>query len=642
MFLVWKKKIKELFILCLAAFLLTTIFTWPYVTRLFDFYSDNLDMLYLGSVMWHTYKAIISGSILHQSSYFQTNQFYPWPNTLTFSEHFFLPSLIFTVVYTISSQFIFSVNTFVFLSFPLSFLAAYFVFYRLINSKIAAGIGAFVYTFNPLTFAHFQAGHYQLLSRFFLPFIFFYAYKWICVPTKKHSFLFLLAFTLNALSAIYFFIFSIVLLCFYLPLGIVVKYLHNKTQYMRSILVSIIIAIPFVLILLWFSIPYYSFMQQEQAKRSIYEGMYYGFEPLDWVTSTKTHLLYGPFTSWLERFRPDGNNFNYSEHTLFLNIVPLFLVIFGFWYFLYRQPYHSQTNELFLFLGFLSLLIMSCIIMSSIGYAIFYTVFPFMQGVRVPTRIQFLMYVPFSYFVAYGVYALQKTNKKMLLILCVVVLTLENFYGLPYHQDKALPHSVVTKLQGSTFSFLNNAQTIHFPLYTGKLIPGSHMYWSIFTGEKTINGYSGFFPYDWSALIYQFRYNLNSEVVKKLQALDIHYAIFHKYLLDEKEVQKYNTLFKKFRIAYEDKEILIFDLDPGSLDIQKCDFSKDIIFSNPQTIQIVGKTVRYMQVKNTRDCYLISPFTERYRQIEKDGKKIKVTLPTIISPKETTVALYQD
>jgi hypothetical protein len=242
-----------IFILLLGLFL-TTLFTWPMVLKLPTFYSDESDYTLVGWILWYNQHSFTTGRIFSQIDYFNAFQFYPWPFSLAFSEHFFLPSLFFSPIYWISKQLVLSVNIYTFSTFILTFISSFYVFRNFLKNNSAALIAGIIFTFNPITAAHFP-GHTHLLGKFFLPIIFLTAVSFFTKPSFKKACLLSGVFTLNALTSINFFIVSVPsLLLTALPF-IMINLLNRNFAYFRQLFLSslgLLVCLPF---LIYFLLP---------------------------------------------------------------------------------------------------------------------------------------------------------------------------------------------------------------------------------------------------------------------------------------------------------------------------------------------------------------------------------------------------
>jgi hypothetical protein len=199
----------HLLIICLSI-IFTTLFTWPFIIKLSTFYIDSADYSENASKLFYNQSSIKNGTIFSKK-YFDGYQYYPQSYSLVYADTLFFPSIIFAPIYWITNQIIFSVNTLFFICFCLNFIFSYYFLHYFTQNKYASVTGAIIYSFNPEVFSHFPT-HLNLLNNYFLPLLFLTCYIFLSKPTLKNSLLFGIVFTLNSLTAIYFEIFSIIIL----------------------------------------------------------------------------------------------------------------------------------------------------------------------------------------------------------------------------------------------------------------------------------------------------------------------------------------------------------------------------------------------------------------------------------------------
>lgn len=636
----------ELPLLIIIGLLLTFLLTWPLVTKINSFYGEASDYSLVGWMLWYNQHSIITGRILNQDVYFNSNQFFPLPFSLAYSEHLFMPSLIFAPIYWLSKDLVFSVNYYGILTFVFTFVSSFYCLNFFVRNKLASLVGAFVFTFNPVTFAQFFGHHLQLMNKFFIPPLFLFAYLYIKNPTWKNSFLFFLFFTLNALSGIYFQIFSLIFIpLFWLPF-LVVQLISKNIKFFINFLLTSLIFLFFLPVLLYFNLPYLKFSSLEGVYRTLAENAYFSARGIDWISSLKTNLLYGKLVAG------PNDPFNYTEHILFPNLLPTLLFLFGL----------LRSNKLSLFT------IKRRIVFFAFGLVLFFSaIFTFgpttslyhhlyqlsviFQGIRVPTRFQFVFYLPFALLVAFGVDKLLKLDRKIAAVafLCIwLFLLLENINianfdsispTLQYIDSKKVEKSLL-------FSLLAEKNTIHFPIYTaGPFNNVRYLNWSTITGETIFNGYSGYFPTDWAKIAEQVK-KLDKKALEKLYILGIDYLIIHKDLIDQENAKAYNSNVDFFLsgIIYKDKKIEVIDLKRFSFQASVCnirDMRFEIKATSYPVAQISGTIFQFFSkitLVNPKNCYLVSKHQDIYSKIELivRGKNISlpIKLPIVIEPFE--------
>jgi len=317
----------------ITGLLATSLLTWPFVTKLDSYYVDVGDYQFNGWLLHHNFKALQKFSLFNQKEYFQTDQFYPLPATLTYSDNLLVPGLLFSPIYALTGNLVFSVNSYVFLSYVLNFFAMYICLCILTKRRSASVVGGLVYAFNPLTFAHIHQGHIQLLGKYFLPFVLLSLYYYLWSPSFKKAFYFGLFFLMNSLTSIYFLLMSVVVLLFAIPIIVYLKFKEEKDAYLFRLIKTSVIFLLFLPIFWHFFAPYLDFSRLETVDRPKEIAYYYSSRMLDWWFANPESVAYGWLTRMYEPIRMSqekaGMAFNYGEHTLFLNIVPTLLCVLG-------------------------------------------------------------------------------------------------------------------------------------------------------------------------------------------------------------------------------------------------------------------------------------------------------------------------
>ena len=187
--------LRELFIL-LAFCLLTSVMTWPYVTRLRDSVADAGDPYLHAWVMWSDYHQTFHNP-LHL---FNANIFYPLPYTLAFTESEYGIALLFFPLYAIGLHPLTVLSVATFLAFAFSGYGAFRLTRTLTGSSTAAWTAGVIFAFIPYRFhvisqiTYVFAGWVPLLLEALVLFARDRSWKraaWLAV-----------AFTMNALSSL--------------------------------------------------------------------------------------------------------------------------------------------------------------------------------------------------------------------------------------------------------------------------------------------------------------------------------------------------------------------------------------------------------------------------------------------------------
>lgn len=634
------KRLKLFLAITVVGIVFTALFTWPFILNLTSYYLDEGDYPLNAWILWHNYSSILNGSLLNQQNYFNSNQFYPYPFTLAYSEFLFIPSLLFFPFYWITQNLIYSYNILYILTFILSFLSSFYVLNYFVKNIFASIIGALVYTFNPLTFAHFPV-HFQLLNKYFLPLLFLALYRFLTSPNMKYSILFWLTFTLNAITVIYFNLFFLLLCVIILTPFLTFKLINKEFRYILTICkLSCLPLIIAAIIVGYFYVPYLQFSKFEKVTRNINENDYFSASIYDWFISQPQNLISGSLSRTMEYIRPDKDNNSYIEHTMTITLVIFTLSVVGAIYMLKRKKLK--------YLCLLNIFIMIvCFIISfgpflkiysqkfNLPYYYLYNLFSFLGGLRVPTRITFLLYVPLSILVSFGaLYVIQekKINKVKIFIIILLILILENININNFQIINSIAHKMneYSKTNSNILNLLKNAKTVHLPIHLINPAKESmYLTWTIYTNETILNGYSGYFPKDREILE-----TLNEEIkessVKRLQALGIDYIVLHTDILNNRVIN--SPFFKDRTPVFKDKNIRIFDIKKNASNLKVCDLNQKLTYCYLSRYEI--------SIENNNNCYLVNKYQNRYVELNHlNGDPTFVRLPPVLEPFEKIHAL---
>lgn len=628
-----KKQVKELLrneilIIPLLATILTLILTWPLALHLNSYFPQSGDGMLQTWIMWYNQQALLSGILFDHTAYFNAPQYYPLPYTLAYADHRILLTFLFAPIYWMTYNLSLAANIVALSLFVATFSSSYYVCKKLTKNIQASIIGAFIFTFNPITFAHFQVGHNNLLTKCFLPLVFYFSYRWVTTPTWKNSFYFFLFFTLNALSTAYFEIFSLLSLPVFLIPFVIAKSIKIN---FRRLFRTMVLGVFFLPILWYFNMPYLQFSRLEGITRSISESIFFSAQPIDLISSLPINLVYGPFVHNLHSTNPSqlpGGIEFYFGHTLSFNLIPLFLAIIGI---KFMKKTWKTKEQKYLFIGLVSLFIFSFVMMFGpywanqtelrLPYYYLYTHLPLLQGIRAPGRFEFITYFPFALFAAYGMVQVLKTYKTQgmtIFFVFLVLLLLEN-YNFTNYQNKSHVYEQASTYHGNKaiHNILDGTRVIHFPHaepYSDGVGASGYLMWSTFFNTTTMNGNSGYQPPEVLQFLRQIDLS-QQEDLKALQAVGIQNIIVHKDRLSKVQQLNLKTIPEQARM-YDDAQISIISLNKLPFYTTGCDRSTlDYTVVSSQDSEPFKTTQELISITNKSNCYVVSRYHERYEPV---------------------------
>jgi len=661
----------NLMLVIILALFLSIILTWPLLPNITSYYTDQGDYSLVGSNLWYNQDSLKTGRIFSPKDYWHGFQFYPQPYSLAFANNSVSPTFIFAPIYWISGNLPLSVNSYALATLVLSFITSFYMIRYFLGDKgekgnkgdrvifLASIVGAFIYTFNPQTMGRFPQ-HLDILGKYFLPLVFLFAYKLLEKPTLKKGLLFFLFFTLNSLTAAYYQIFSLIMLPI-VALPFLIGHLRKGDWgYLGRLGRSGLVGLIFLPILLYFNLPYLQFSQQEGAYRPLEATPFFSARINDWFVPSPDNMFYSGWVKSMEPLREpkdDRNILNYEEHTLFTGILPLILFILGFKYFL------KQKNGR---IYFLLLLILPFILTFGpfagykedgfrLPFYYLYKFVPALEGIRSPTRFEFLFFIPFALIASFGVKWIleKKAGKRGVWVIGIigVILILENL-TIKNFDIRSQSLKLVADTGIENLNFLKNSAVLHFPIYStedadvfGK--NSAYTNWATQTGEKIVNGNTSYLPPDQLGLLASFQQGFNEKGIGILSALGVDYIIVHKNLLQTGD----QAIFSKMEqgllkgAVLNTSELLIVKLSSYNQSVSVCTI-KDMDIRSSKIADDNFTPVLALIINNKKDCYLISTFDNRYQQktINIDGsmKKVHFRLPIVIAPQDQIILSESD
>ncbi|MCA1635824.1 MAG: hypothetical protein LC802_19575 [Acidobacteria bacterium] len=287
--------------------LITSLMTWPWVTRLKDAVVDPGDPYLVSWILWWDYHQTFNDP-LHL---FNANIFYPLPYTLAFSENDYGIALLFFPLFALgfSPLTINSVATF--LGFAFSGYGAFRLTRTLTHSNTAAWVAGLVFAFIPYRFHLLSQLHYVFTG--WMPLMLEALVLFARERSRKRAAWLGVAFTMNALSCVTWFILSLTPLAFS-ALFLVLRYrfARDRDFWVRGAAV----AVASVLALLPFLLPYHYVSQAYNFtwSRAVVEKN--SATPLHWLVAEYRNHFWKGFGDNLAA----GGNYR-----LFPGLLPLLL-----------------------------------------------------------------------------------------------------------------------------------------------------------------------------------------------------------------------------------------------------------------------------------------------------------------------------
>lgn len=271
-------------ILIVIAFcLLTSLMTWPYVTRLKDAVAGPGDPYLVTWIMWWDYHQTFHDP-LHL---FHANVFYPYRYSLAFSEHCYGLSLPFFVLFALGFRPLTVHAVAMFLGFALSGYAAFRLARTLTGSYGIAWVAGIIFAFVPYRF-NMMAQLVYLFS-VWIPLVFEALILFARERSRKRAVWLGVAVFMIGLTSVSWFLLSLIPLAIYAAILLTRYDLWRERDFWRRGAVAIGVAL---LGLTPFMVPYYIVSKMYGFKRRIEDVKAHSAMPYHWLVAEGRNKLW--------------------------------------------------------------------------------------------------------------------------------------------------------------------------------------------------------------------------------------------------------------------------------------------------------------------------------------------------------------
>lgn len=595
--------------------LLTLLMAYPLTPHLAEALQDTSDaLLNLLVISRQVHQLLVSPFRL-----FDANIFYPYPNTLAYSEILFPSALLSVPVLVFTDNSILTYNLMFLLSFTLSAFGLYLLAYRLSGNRYAALIAGLVFAFSPYRAAHLS--QLPLLTMQWMPLTLLYLDRYLGRRRAKDGLLFCGFFVAQSLSCLYYAFFTGLLVSLYLLYYFGLRWRRiSPSLILRLVALGGLIAI----LLTPFALPYFQVSRELGLKRSLSEAVAFSL--------SLRHI-------WKNQLLP-------CWAALLLALLGFFLPAKG------RSPGHLGRRESAIFYLILALfgsvLALGPTLQVSKGlewptlpmpYRFFFDYFPGFKAMRDPGRFFILTVLSLGVLAAQGMAALERALALplirqgwrwawragvFLLVLYpllgrswahVKVAFIEGEDRLPpvYRWLARQPPTVIVELPLAFHVGPPPAEPVD-PAYvwpTHNIF--RYQYFSTYHWQKSIDGYSSFVPPRHGEIDQEMAYFPSERAISLLQGLDVEYVVLHEALYRAYEPERWPEIqaalpaFKELTLVERFGRDYVYRVQPRA---QTQDGLEVRGFFPPQTVP-GGEYTAYLLVANNKHrSYVIKP-TER-------------------------------
>jgi hypothetical protein len=390
---------KNTLVVLLAFFILSLVLTYPLPLHVGSAVEDRQDaLLNVWITAWDGHQLLTDPPHL-----FDANIFYPYPRTLAYSELLLGNALLALPLTAVTGNPVLGYNATLLLSFCLSALGAYLLSVRLTRSRGAGVVAGLVFAFSSYRMTNLAQA--QLLTTQWMPFALLALHELLHRSRARHGVLFVLFFSLQALSSFYY---GILLALAALVYGLWSVVIDRRRP--RTLLLLAIVGI--ALVLLPFALPYFRVQEEMGFERTLADS-----EPFS--ASLQQYLMVPAGSLLHARWLPSDDvpiAGGYPMDALFPGVATLALAGVGL---LWGRG--SQR-------GYFALLALAAALLSlgprlylapgqaagldmALPYAWLYALVPGFEAMRAPVRFDALVSLALAVLASYGVAALPGRRK---------------------------------------------------------------------------------------------------------------------------------------------------------------------------------------------------------------------------------------
>lgn len=545
---------------------LTMILTFPLILHMDRYLDPGDSALNTWILAWDVHS--LSTDPLNL---FNTNAFYPYNNTLAFSEHLIADMLIAFPAIIISHNPILAYNLILFLSFILTGFGMFLLINYYIKNTYSSFLGGVIFAFCTIRFAHI--GHLQLLTIQWLPFALLYLDKFLHKCDYKNLAILYLFCMMQILSSWYHaFYLTITLGIYTLLLFIIDRDLRNNIFQNSFQIKSILFVISVAIVVAPFAYPYLQLAQEHGFTRTLDEVSFFSADVADYLLTPINNLAYGSIFSSIQSHR------NFSEHSLFPGITVIILVFYGL-FSLCRLKINDQskialikisnrTQDIYVIILLAAFILtlgtplhfFGHVLNIDLPYRYLWEYFPGFKSMRVPSRFGFIVMFSLSVLAAYGLSRLiesrSKVKKNIISIIFILLIICESLYIPLFNGTMPIGNEIP-----EVYQWLAN-ETDDFAIVE---IPSelwsdtTYLYYSTYHWKKLVNGYSGFFPNDYSDMMASIMSFPSDKSMYYLKTLGVKYIVVHTYQMNKSELNNINIDILKYENEISLKKVFNSD-----------------------------------------------------------------------------------
>jgi len=409
---------------------------------------------------------------------FSPNIFYPQLLTLTYSDAMLWPSLTAVPLLAAGMHPVVAYNVLLLSSFLLSGLAMFALAAHLTGSQRAAFIAALLFGFYPYRFQHYP--HLELQMTYWMPLALLASHRFLVTQRVSYAMAAAVCMVGQLYSSMYYGVFFALY-----AIPVLGTFLLVTRVPLRRMWLGVVAAAAIGLVL---SIPLaapYLAARQARGERGQIETLYYSATGSDYLQAHRSSYMYGDYLPG-----------RHAERELFPGVMAPALAAGALVPPIGAAAVVYGAGLLFAYDGSLGL--------NGVIYPRLYAWFAVVRGIRAPARFAVIVGMTLALVAAFTVrriLARCRTNAIQTLVFAALVVAIgfDLWPRLRLEPVWAQPPAIYAGVAGS-----RDAVLAEFPIraHMGRSAEGlPYMYFSLWHWTNMINGYSGFFPLTYYALV---------------------------------------------------------------------------------------------------------------------------------------------
>ncbi|MBI5642857.1 MAG: hypothetical protein HY954_05215 [Deltaproteobacteria bacterium] len=455
--------------------------------------------------------------------FFDANIFFPYENTLAYSEHLIGGAVLALPLSFFIKNPVLVYNVLLLSTFVLSGFGMYLLTLHLTGDRPSAVIAGIVFAYFPYHFTHLPRIQLEMMQ--WIPFTLLFLHRFAEKMDYRNIALSAVFYSLTFLSSVYYGVFLTFYVVFFFIWHILRKRFFTIPVFSRLclfLLISAVIIIPV-------HIPYIK-AERSGLARAVWENVVYSADILSYVSVPRSNWLW----SRVLPIRP-----NSESAAAFFGLTAFALSLTGILLSLKRRSGDEKKHIRF----YLALTAISIIL--SLGplihfngrevakgpYLLLYKYFPGFDGLRAPNRISVFAGLGMAVLAGFGVKFIKERIanihlKKAVAALFAVLIILEFLpSGLKAMQVPGYDN------MPPVYRWLSESAedwpVFEYPMSEPHTDEAWYMYYSIFHRKRLANGYSGFTPPLYQQMTDEMKAFPSEDSISFLKALGVRYIIIH-------------------------------------------------------------------------------------------------------------------